>query len=35
MGEICLPGKADSRIARLRVTEQGLVLDHPNIQIEV
>jgi len=28
MGEICQPGKADSRIARLRVTEQGLVLDH-------
>ncbi len=28
MGEIVEPGKADSRIARLRVTGQGLVLDH-------
>ena len=28
MGDIVQPGKADSRIARLRVTEQGLVLDH-------
>lgn len=28
MGDIMEPGKADSRIARLRVTEQGLLLDH-------
>jgi len=28
MGEIMDPGKADSRIARLKVTDQGLVLDH-------
>ncbi|MDP6449388.1 MAG: exo-alpha-sialidase [Lentisphaeria bacterium] len=28
MGEITHPGKADSRIARIRVTDDGLVLDH-------
>ena len=28
MGHIMDPGQADSRIARLRVTDQGLVLDH-------
>ena len=28
MGHIIEPGQADSRIARLRVTDEGLVLDH-------
>ncbi len=28
MGEMTHPGKADSRIARIRVTDDGLVLDH-------
>ncbi|MCK4324820.1 MAG: hypothetical protein KAW89_09840, partial [Armatimonadetes bacterium] len=28
MGEISRPGQADSRIARILVTDKGLVLDH-------
>ena len=28
MGEITKPGQADSRIARIKVTDDGLVLDH-------
>jgi hypothetical protein len=28
MGHIMEPGQADSRIARLRVTDHGLELDH-------
>jgi len=28
MGHIMDPGQPDSRIVRLRVTDQGLVLDH-------
>jgi len=28
LGHCMEPGQADSRIARLRVTDEGLVLDH-------